>query len=124
METQAVEIIETEIQLPETMSYNHSRLIHRLSLLLSVYEDQYDVLPELVAARDAIRAVPDPAKAAALEAKLGKFAFDQAEALKRLKAYQGTKEVPTPPLEKLKLLRGWTSDFKAEYEALRREAGR
>ena len=47
METQAVEIIETEIQLPETMSYNHSRLIHRLSLLLSVYEDQYDVLPEL-----------------------------------------------------------------------------
>ena len=61
METQAVEIIETEIQLPETMSYNHSRLIHRLSLLLSVYEDQYDVLPELEFELSTGRLKPDVA---------------------------------------------------------------
>ena len=61
METQAVEIIETEIQLPETMSYNHSRLIHRLSLLLSVYEDQYDVLPELEFELSVGRLKPDVA---------------------------------------------------------------
>lgn len=61
METQAVEIIETEIQLPETMSYNHSRLIYRLSLLLSVYEDQYDVLPELEFELSTGRLKPDVA---------------------------------------------------------------
>ena len=61
METQAVEIIETEIQLPETMSYNHSRLIHRLSLLLSIYEDQYDVLPELEFELSTGRLKPDMA---------------------------------------------------------------
>ncbi len=61
METQAVEIIETEIQLPETMSYNHSRLIHRLSLLLSVYEDRYDVLPELEFELSTGRLKPDVA---------------------------------------------------------------
>ena len=47
METQAIEIIETEIVLEEAMSFNHSRLIHRLSLALAPFEDRFDVLPEL-----------------------------------------------------------------------------
>jgi Uma2 family endonuclease len=47
MDTQAVEIIETEIVLEEAMSLNHSRLIGRLTVLLSAYEEQYDILPEL-----------------------------------------------------------------------------
>jgi Uma2 family endonuclease len=47
METQAVEIIETEVVLEEAMSLNHSRLIGRLTVLLSAYEEQYDILPEL-----------------------------------------------------------------------------
>lgn len=47
MQTQAVEIIETEVPLEEVMSLNHSRLIHRISLLLSAYEEKYDILPEL-----------------------------------------------------------------------------
>ena len=47
METQAIEIIETEVVLEKAMSLNHSRLIHRISVALLPYEDQYDILPEL-----------------------------------------------------------------------------
>lgn len=52
METQAVEITEIEIPLEEVIgppqrSLNHSRLTYRLSVLLSAYEAQYDILPEL-----------------------------------------------------------------------------
>lgn len=47
METQAIEIIETEVLLEEVLSLNHSRLIYRISMALSAYEDRYDVLPEL-----------------------------------------------------------------------------
>ena len=47
METQAIEIIETEVPLEKVMSFNHSRLTYRLSVLLSAYEEQYDILPEL-----------------------------------------------------------------------------
>ena len=47
MQTQAIEIIETEVVLEEAMSLNHSRLISRLTVLLSTYEEQYDILPEL-----------------------------------------------------------------------------
>ena len=47
MNTQAIEIIETEVLLEEVMSLNHSRLIYRLSMALSAYEDRYDILPEL-----------------------------------------------------------------------------
>lgn len=47
METQAIEIIETEVLLEEVVSLNHSRLIYRISMALSAYEDKYDVLPEL-----------------------------------------------------------------------------
>ena len=47
METQAIEIIETEVVLEKAMSLNHSRLIHLISVALLPYEDQYDILPEL-----------------------------------------------------------------------------
>ena len=47
MNTQAIEIIETEVVLEEVMSLNHSRLIHRISVALLPYENQYDILPEL-----------------------------------------------------------------------------
>lgn len=47
MQTQAIEIIETEFILEKVMSLNHSRLIHRISLLLAAYEEKYDILPEL-----------------------------------------------------------------------------
>lgn len=47
MNTQAVEIIETEVPLEKTMSLNHARLTGRLCMLLSQYEHQYDILPEL-----------------------------------------------------------------------------
>lgn len=46
METQAIEIIETEVVLEEAASANHSRLIHRLGVALLPYEDRYDIMPE------------------------------------------------------------------------------
>lgn len=36
-----------DIIAPAHRSYNHSKLIHRLSVALDRYEDQYDILPEL-----------------------------------------------------------------------------
>ncbi len=48
METQAVEILETEVLLEETMSLNHARLTTRItSLLFAAYESQFDILTEL-----------------------------------------------------------------------------
>ena len=61
METQAVEIIETEVVLEEAMSLNHSRLIHRISVALLPYEEQYDILPELEFELSAGRLKPDVA---------------------------------------------------------------
>lgn len=61
METQAIEIITTEVVLEEAMSLNHSRLIGRLTLLLSVYEEQYDILPELEFELSGGRLKPDVA---------------------------------------------------------------
>ena len=61
METQAVEIIETEVVLEEVMSMNHSRLIGRLAVLLSAYEEQYEILPELEFELSAGRLKPDVA---------------------------------------------------------------
>ena len=64
METKAVEITEAgcrpiETPLEETMSLNHSRLTYRLSILLSAYEDQYDIMPELELELPSGRAKPD-----------------------------------------------------------------
>ncbi|UYZ63568.1 Uma2 family endonuclease [Hymenobacter weizhouensis] len=62
METQAVEIIETEVPLEKAMSLNHSRLISRITWLLSAaYEGQYDILPELEFELSAGRLKPDVA---------------------------------------------------------------
>ena len=61
MNTQAVEIIETEVPLEETMSLNHSRLIHRISVTLLPFEDRYDILPELEFELAAGRLKPDVA---------------------------------------------------------------
>ena len=46
METIAVDLIE-EFHSEDIMSVNHSKLIHRLSVALDRYTDQYDILPEL-----------------------------------------------------------------------------
>lgn len=59
MEIKAVEIIETENVLEEAMSLNHSRLTYRLCILLSKYEQRYDILPELELELSSGRAKPD-----------------------------------------------------------------
>lgn len=61
MEFQAVEITEIETPLEETMSLNHSRLTYRLSVLLSAYEEKYDILPELELELSSGRGKPDVA---------------------------------------------------------------
>ena len=62
METQATEVIETEVVLEKSMSLNHSRLINRLTVLLTAaYEDRYDVMPELEFELSTGRLKPDVA---------------------------------------------------------------
>ncbi|MBU1822334.1 MAG: Uma2 family endonuclease [Bacteroidetes bacterium] len=46
METAYHDLIE-EYHSEDIMSVNHSKIIHRLSVALDRYEDQYDILPEL-----------------------------------------------------------------------------
>lgn len=46
METPADNVIE-EYHSEDIMSINHSRMIHRFSVALDRYHDQYDILPEL-----------------------------------------------------------------------------
>ena len=46
MESPAVDLIE-EFHSEDIMSVNHSKLIHRLSVALDQYEEQYDILPQL-----------------------------------------------------------------------------
>jgi len=59
MDLRAVEITEIETPLEETMSLNHSRLTYRLSVLLSVYDAQFDIMPELELELPGGRAKPD-----------------------------------------------------------------
>ena len=51
MEAQSIDLIEEfhseDVIAPANRSVNHSKLIHRLSVSLNRYEDQYDILPEL-----------------------------------------------------------------------------
>ena len=61
METQAIEVIETEVVLEEALSLNQSLLIHRLSVALLPYEERYDILPELEFELSAGRLKPDVA---------------------------------------------------------------
>jgi hypothetical protein len=74
-----------------------------------------DTLDELGAARAAILA----AGRSDLDARLGKFPFDQQEALRRAKALDAVRDRPS---EKLALLRKWTEEFRSEYAALREAA--
>lgn len=46
METTSFDLIE-EFQTEDIMSYNHSRLTYHLSVQLSKYDKQFDILPEL-----------------------------------------------------------------------------
>ncbi|HVT89427.1 MAG TPA: extracellular solute-binding protein [Tepidisphaeraceae bacterium] len=73
-----------------------------------------DVLNDLRATRAAILS---STHAAELDAKLAVFPFDQKEALRRLDEYR-----KVSPVEKLVLIRKWTSEFRDEYRALRDEA--
>ena len=54
-----------------------------------------------------------------LDAKLGRFPFDQREAIVRLKAWAAA-----TPVEQLRMMRGWTRQFQDEYRQLRDEAGK
>lgn len=59
MAIQAIEITEIETPLEETMSLNHSRLVYRLSILLSQYDARFDIMPELELELSAGRSKPD-----------------------------------------------------------------
>ena len=61
METQAVEIIETEIPLEKVTSLNHSRLTVQIAAQLLAHADKYDILAELDLALSTGRAKPDVA---------------------------------------------------------------
>ncbi len=61
MEAPTIEITEIETVLEETVSLNHSRLTYRICVLLSTYENQYDIMPELELELLSGRAKPDVA---------------------------------------------------------------
>jgi hypothetical protein len=74
-----------------------------------------DVLGDLRETRRVILASP---RAAELDAKLGRFPFDQQEALRREKRWNAAS-----PVDRLALQRQWTNEFREEYRSLREEAG-
>jgi ABC-type Fe3+ transport system substrate-binding protein len=73
-----------------------------------------DLLDDLRETREAILASP---KAAELDRKLGKFPFDQKEALRRMALLK-----QSPPAKRLELQRQWTDEFRDEYANLRAQA--
>ncbi|RZK32178.1 MAG: Uma2 family endonuclease, partial [Hymenobacter sp.] len=88
MEGQAIEIIETEVVLEEAMSMNHSRLIGRLTVALSAYEERYEIFPELEFELAAGRLKPDVAI-------LPRLAYDwEADVIR----------CPTPPITAIEVL--------------------
>lgn len=89
MNTQVVEIIETEVILEEAMSLQHSRLIHRISVALLPYEDRYDILPELEFELSTGRLKPDVALLPRQP-----YDFSAADVLR----------VPEPPLTAIEIL--------------------
>lgn len=88
MEDQAIEITEVETVLEEIMSLNHSRLTYRISILLSAYEDRYDIMPELELELTSGRAKPDVAI-------FPKLTFDWEEDIIRF---------PHPPITAIEIL--------------------
>lgn len=75
-----------------------------------------DLLDDLRETRKVILASP---RARELDARLGRFPFDQKEALARLDKWK-----KAGPAQKLELQRTWTLEFKDEYRRLREEAKR
>lgn len=75
-----------------------------------------NLLDELRETRRAIVASP---KRAELEARLGRFPFDQKEALARSAKFFDKKTTAT---EKLEMKRRWQEEFREEYRKLREEA--
>lgn len=59
MAIQAIEITEIETPLEEAMSLNHSRLMYRLSILLSQFDNRFDIMPELELDLPTGRSKPD-----------------------------------------------------------------
>jgi ABC-type Fe3+ transport system substrate-binding protein len=72
-----------------------------------------DVLDEL---RETRRAIVEAGRED-LDAKLGMFPFDQAEAMRRAERWKNAN-----PVERLKLQREWTEEFRKEYRLLREQA--
>ncbi|GAB3916275.1 Uma2 family endonuclease [Larkinella terrae] len=60
METPQFDVFE-EFQTEDVMSYNHAKLIYRLTKSLGKYDEQYDILPELEFELSHGRAKPDVA---------------------------------------------------------------
>ncbi len=71
-------------------------------------------LEQLQRTRMAILTSP---RAAELDRRLGTFPFDQGEALRRLDEWKRAR-----PIERLKMQRRWTAEFREEYDQLRRMA--
>jgi ABC-type Fe3+ transport system substrate-binding protein len=85
------------------------------SIIGELIEDScINCLSELQQTRKEILSSPH---AAALDARLGMFPFDQKEALRRGALYK-----KASPVEQLALKRAWTEEFKTEYNLLRTEA--
>lgn len=58
MEAPSVDLIE-EFHSEDITSVNHSKIIHRLSVALDRYDEQYDILPELELALSTGKCKPD-----------------------------------------------------------------
>ena len=97
-------------------SFNSSNARKRTFTILGelIQVSCMDVLDELRETRAAIESSPH---AAELEAKLGRFPFDQKEALSRAERLG-----KATAIERLSMLREWTNDFRNEYHQLRAEA--
>jgi iron(III) transport system substrate-binding protein len=76
-----------------------------------------DLLDDL---RDTRASILKSPRAAELDAKLGTFSFDQAEALRRMEQWNRLRR--TSAVEMLALQRQWTEEFRDEYRGLREQA--
>lgn len=75
-----------------------------------------DLLDDLVSTRRILLA--SPTQAAELDARLGRFPFDQKEAKERMAKWKAASAS-----QRMGLMLAWTGQFRAEYAALRDEAG-
>ncbi len=100
----------------QTANFNTSRQRTRTFPILGILIQAscMDLLSELRDTRAAVLASP---RAAELDAQLGRFPFDQAEALRRASQYKDAGS-----LRRLELLRQWSEAFRDEYMRLRQKA--